>query len=100
MQDLERSLMELHQIFLDMAVLVESQGELLDNIEKQVQRSVEYVNYGTNALQDARKLQRNTRKWMCCALFILLVVGAVIAIVVVRPWRRRSPATPSRLLLL
>lgn len=33
---LEKSLMELHQIFLDMAVLVEAQGEMLDNIEKQV----------------------------------------------------------------
>ena len=34
--ELERSLMELHQIFLDMAVLVEAQGEMLDNIEAQV----------------------------------------------------------------
>lgn len=35
-KDLEQSLLELHQIFLDMAVLVEAQGELLDNIQKQV----------------------------------------------------------------
>lgn len=35
-KDLEQSLLELHQIFLDMAVLVEAQGEMLDNIEKQV----------------------------------------------------------------
>jgi hypothetical protein len=34
-KDLEASLLELHQIFLDMAVLVEAQGEMLDNIEKQ-----------------------------------------------------------------
>lgn len=33
---LEKSLMELHQIFLDMAVLVEAQGAMLDNIENQV----------------------------------------------------------------
>jgi hypothetical protein len=35
-KDLEASLLELHQIFLDMAVLVEAQGEMLDNIEQQV----------------------------------------------------------------
>ena len=35
--------MELHQIFLDMSVLVEAQGEMLDNIEAQVGKSVEYV---------------------------------------------------------
>ena len=33
---LEKQLMDLHQIFLDMGVLVESQGELLNNIEAQV----------------------------------------------------------------
>ena len=35
-KELEKGLMELHQIFLDMAVLVEAQGEMLDNIEQQV----------------------------------------------------------------
>ena len=35
MKELEKSLLELHQIFLDMSVLVEDQGVKLDNIEKQ-----------------------------------------------------------------
>ena len=35
-KELEKSLMELHQVFLDLAVLVEAQGEMLDNIEQQV----------------------------------------------------------------
>lgn len=35
-KDLEHSLTDLHQIFLDMSVLVEAQGEMLDNIEQQV----------------------------------------------------------------
>jgi t-SNARE complex subunit (syntaxin) len=40
-KDLERQLLGLHQIFLDMAVLVEAQGEMLDNIETQARaRSV------------------------------------------------------------
>jgi hypothetical protein len=34
-RELEKSLLDLHQIFLDMAVLVEAQGEMLDNIEAQ-----------------------------------------------------------------
>ncbi|EFJ50200.1 Qa-SNARE, Sso1/Syntaxin1-type [Volvox carteri f. nagariensis] len=84
---LEQSLLELHQIFLDMAVLVEAQGEMLDNIEKQVARSVDYVKGGTEALQDAKQLQKNTRKWMCCAIMIMLIVALVIVLAVVRPWR-------------
>lgn len=35
-KQLEKSLLELNQIFRDMAVLVEAQGEKLDNIESQV----------------------------------------------------------------
>jgi len=34
-RELEKSLLDLHQIFLDMAVLVEAQGDMLDNIESQ-----------------------------------------------------------------
>lgn len=42
-KDLEQSLLELHQIFLDMAVLVEAQGEMLDNIGQQVRHETAYV---------------------------------------------------------
>ncbi|KAA8516812.1 hypothetical protein F0562_017078 [Nyssa sinensis] len=34
-KEIERNLKELHQVFLDMAVLVESQGEQIDDIESQ-----------------------------------------------------------------
>ena len=37
-KELEKSLLDLHQIFLDMAVLVEAQGEMLDNIGAQARR--------------------------------------------------------------
>eukprot|EP00798_Chlamydomonas_sp_ICE-L_P018466 gene18466-24952_t len=83
-KDLEQSLLELHQIFLDMAVLVEAQGEMLDNIEKQVSRSVGYVKDGTTALQEAKTLQKNTRKWMCCGIATLLIIILIIVLAVVQ----------------
>lgn len=86
-KDLEQSMLELHQIFLDMAVLVEAQGEMLDNIQKQVERSVNYVKTGTDALVDAKRLQKNTRKWMCCGIIILLIVALIIVLAVVQPWK-------------
>jgi t-SNARE complex subunit (syntaxin) len=46
---LEASIAELHQMFLDFALLVEQQGELLDQIEYQVSdyamRSREHYTY-------------------------------------------------------
>ncbi|KAL3134903.1 hypothetical protein ABBQ32_007869 [Trebouxia sp. C0010 RCD-2024] len=86
-KELEKSLMELHQVFLDMAVLVEAQGEMLDNIEQQVGKARDHVESGVNELVQAKKYQKSTRKWMCCGLVILLIIIAVIVVVAIRPWR-------------
>jgi t-SNARE complex subunit (syntaxin) len=39
----ESSVAELHQMFLDFALLMEQQGELLDQIEFQVKQAGDYV---------------------------------------------------------
>eukprot|EP01018_Ginkgo_biloba_P009709 Gb_34888 [translate_table: standard] len=86
-KDIEKKLLELHQIFLDMAVLVESQGDMLDNIETQVSNAVEHVQTGTVALQKAKSLQRSSRKWMCIAIIILLIIVVIIVVAVIKPWK-------------
>lgn len=80
---IEKSLLELHQVFLDMAVLVEVQGEQLDDIESQVGRAHSFVSRGAEQLQTARKLQKNTRKWYCIGIIILLIVILVIVLPIV-----------------
>jgi syntaxin 1B/2/3 len=89
-RELERKLLELHQIFLDMSVLVEAQGEMLDNIETQVSKSVEYVHRGNVALVAARKYQRSTRKWMCCSIITVLIIACAILLPVLQPWANGS----------
>ncbi|KAK2076010.1 hypothetical protein QBZ16_001346 [Prototheca wickerhamii] len=81
--ELERSLMELHQIFLDMAVLVEAQGEMIDNIEAQVARSVDRVQAGTTHLQGAKQHQRSKRKWLLCAIIASILIIIIVVLVVV-----------------
>ncbi|CAL9061879.1 unnamed protein product [Musa banksii] len=87
-KDLERKLLELQQIFVDMAVLVDAQGEILDNIESQVSSAVDHVQSGTVALQKAKKLQKNSRKWMCIAIIILLLIVVIIVVAVIKPWSK------------
>ncbi|KAH9561887.1 hypothetical protein CY35_05G045100 [Sphagnum magellanicum] len=87
-RDIEKKLLDLHQIFLDMAVLVEAQGELLDNIESQA--ATEHITAGTTALVKSKKLQRKTRKCMCLAIILLLVTATIIVLVVVQPWKKKS----------
>mmetsp|Transcript_21595 Transcript_21595/g.30016 ORF Transcript_21595/g.30016 Transcript_21595/m.30016 type:complete len:324 (-) Transcript_21595:54-1025(-) len=84
--NLERQLLALNQIFLDMSVLVEAQGEMLDNIEGNVNKAKEHVESGNIALASAKKIQKNTRKWMCCAIWILLIIVSIIVVAVLKPW--------------
>lgn len=91
-KEIEKKLLDLQQIYLDMAVLVDAQGEILDNIESQVATAVTNVQSGTTALQTAKKLQKNSRKWMCIAIIILLLIVAVIVVGVLKPWKTKNGA--------
>lgn len=81
---IEASVQELHQLFLDMALLVEQQGELLDSIEYQVQQTDEHVEKGNLQLVGAIKHMQNIRRtqlYCCCAL--LVIVGIVVLIIII-----------------
>ena len=86
-KEIEKKLLELYQIFIDMSALVDAQGEVLDNIEVQVSKSVDYVSSGTTALSTAKKLQKKGRKLMCCATIVLLVILFAILMGVTKPWK-------------
>ncbi|KAI5062513.1 hypothetical protein GOP47_0023052 [Adiantum capillus-veneris] len=79
--ELERSLVELHQIFLDMAVMVEAQGERLDEIEHYVRQASAYMDSGAEQLKSAKHYQRSSRKWLMLALLILLLLVVLLVIV-------------------
>lgn len=76
---LETSIQELHQLFTDINLLVEQQGELLDQIEYTVAQSVNYTGKAVEELRTASKYQKSVRKKMCCVLIIVLCV--ILAIV-------------------
>lgn len=81
--ELEKSLVELQQVFLDMAVLVEEQGQQLNDIESNVGRAQSFVQKGTVELAVAKKHQRSTRKWTFIAILILLIVILIIVLPIV-----------------
>jgi t-SNARE complex subunit (syntaxin) len=80
---LEESIRELHQMFLDLSVLVESQGELIDQIESNVQGTRKSVKQGVKNLQRARGLQRCSHKLMWCIIILLIILIVVIVVPVV-----------------
>jgi len=59
---LEQSVSELHQMFLDFAVLTEQQGELLDQIEFQVKNAADYIEDGNVQVYESIQYQKKIRK--------------------------------------
>jgi len=56
---LERSLEEVHKLFLDMSVLVQEQSEMINSIAFQVANAKNDIREGTNELREADKIKRN-----------------------------------------
>lgn len=75
---LEESVKELNQMFLDFALLVEQQGELLDQIEYQVHAANDYVQEGNVDIEKAIDLQKSIRKKYCCVIITVLIIAVVI----------------------
>lgn len=76
--DIQRSLTKLHQVFLDMAVLIETQGETVDDIEENVANAGNFLSGGTNSLYYANQMRKKKKKtwvfWVWAVGFIVLLV--------------------------
>lgn len=91
--EVERGLLELQQLFLDMAALVEVQGAPLDDIEQQVGTAAGHVGAAEAELREARRLQGAARRRRVClagGITALLLVGVAVAVLVALMLARRG----------
>ncbi|XP_028565484.1 syntaxin-2 isoform X1 [Podarcis muralis] len=79
---LESSIHELHEMFMDMAMLVEVQGDMVNSIEKNVMNAVDYVEHAKEETKKAVKYQSKARRKKWIILIIVLVVLAVLALII------------------
>jgi t-SNARE complex subunit (syntaxin) len=81
---LEKSITELNQLFMDMAILVETQGDLIDQIEFSVMNSKAFTEKAVVTLQQTEKIVINTRKKkVCIVITVILIILLVIVVVAV-----------------
>ncbi|XP_062410179.1 syntaxin-2-like [Sardina pilchardus] len=79
---LEASIKELHEMFIDIAVLVENQGEMINNIETNVSSAAEYVNAGKIETKKAVRYQKQARrKYIIIGIVVLILLGLIALIV-------------------
>ncbi|XP_076878538.1 syntaxin 3b isoform X1 [Brachyhypopomus gauderio] len=78
---LESSIKELHDMFVDIAMLVESQGDIVDNIEVNVSKAVDHVEVAKDETKKAIRYQSKARKKVVIIVCIVLVILAIIALI-------------------
>ncbi|XP_068940736.1 syntaxin-4 isoform X1 [Petaurus breviceps papuanus] len=83
-QQLERSIRELHEIFTFLATEVEMQGEMIDRIEKNILSSADFVERGQEHVKSALESQKKARKKKVgiaiCVLIAVLIIALIIGI--------------------
>ncbi|XP_063702605.1 syntaxin-1A isoform X3 [Culicoides brevitarsis] len=78
---LENSIRELHDMFMDMAMLVESQGEMIDRIEYHVEHAMDYVQTATQDTKKALKYQSKARRKKILILACLIISLIILLII-------------------
>ncbi|XP_050753317.1 syntaxin-3 [Gymnogyps californianus] len=79
---LESSIKELHDMFVDIAMLVENQGGLLDNVEQYVMHAAEHVEQANQQTKKALQYQGQARKkkimiMICCIILAIILAASI-----------------------
>uniref|UniRef100_A0A8C5FJ84 Syntaxin 2 n=1 Tax=Gadus morhua TaxID=8049 RepID=A0A8C5FJ84_GADMO len=79
---LEASIRELRTMFMDMALMVETQGDMVNNIEKNVSTAAEYIGMAKEETKKAVRYQKKSRRKFVFLAFAILILIAVVALIV------------------
>ena len=84
--NLEASIIETHDMFMDVAMLTESQSEMTDRIEYHVEHAVDYVQTAAQVSRKAVKYRSKGRRkkiflFICLSIVVLIVVIVTILLI-------------------
>uniref|UniRef100_A0A3Q3GNZ7 Syntaxin 12, like n=1 Tax=Labrus bergylta TaxID=56723 RepID=A0A3Q3GNZ7_9LABR len=81
-KQLEADIMDVNQIFKDLALMIHDQGETIDSIEANVEGAESHVDRGAAQLQKASYYQKKSRKRMCILAMVLSLLLLIIIIII------------------
>jgi syntaxin 1A/syntaxin 1B/2/3 len=79
---IEQTVLELQQLFIDMQVLVKDQGEVINQIECNVQSANENTEQGVEELKTAVVYQKKARKKLIILILLILIIIIVILFII------------------
>lgn len=82
--DIQDEILEVNEIFQDLAVLVNEQGGMIEDIEANIVKTNVQVKQGHEQLKQAEKSQKSSRTKICCMLFFVIVVLIILLVVLMQ----------------
>ncbi|KAI8066094.1 t-SNARE [Thamnidium elegans] len=79
---IEKTIIELHQLFMDMQMMIEQQGEVLNNVEQHADTTAVQLKEGNTYLTRAIATAKSTRAKKWCCFFLCIGICVMIAILV------------------
>ncbi|XP_036406805.1 syntaxin-3a isoform X1 [Megalops cyprinoides] len=79
---LESSIKELHDMFVDIAMLVENQGDIVDNIESQVSKTEDHIAVAKAETKKAVRYQSKARKKVVILVIVVVVLLSLLALII------------------
>ena len=92
---LERSIREVHDLFVELGALVTQQGDLVNNIAYNVEQAESKVEKGRKQLSDAERHQRSARRKKLICFTILSCVIIIVVLVILGEFGVFSSSEPS-----
>ncbi|EGG22490.1 syntaxin 7 [Cavenderia fasciculata] len=80
-RQIEQSIVEINEIFMDLSNLVSEQGVMLNTIEHSLESTVMNTQEGVVQIKQASQHQRSARTKMCWLALILFIVAGVLAVI-------------------
>ena len=82
-KNLEKSILQVHNLIIDLSKLVQLQGEMIDNIDVNIQKAKNYVDKGQKNLIKAKENMKKARKKKCIILIIAIVILLIVVISII-----------------
>ena len=82
MLNLEKAITELHALFVEMANLVDEQGEMVNRILDNVENTEAYVEKAVEDVHQAARYQQGARRKKLWVVILCLIIMAVVAFII------------------
>jgi syntaxin 16 len=76
----QSSIVQLAEMFKDLAVLLVEQGTILDRIDYNIEHTWENMDKSVKELGQAEKYQKKTGYKLCMVLLLIVVIGLILVI--------------------